>query len=205
MMTRRFLLGAIVAGAAAATLGWRQHATAGIGEKPGDMALGDPNARVTVIEYFSLTCPHCRWFHKNIFARLKADYVDTGKVQFIARDFPLNAPALHAAMLAHCAGEKRYFTFIHVLFETFEDWTTAYDYPDALARIGELGGLTRDRFQACLADEALENRILQSIEDARAEYGVNATPTVIVNGQRYEGKMSFEAFAKHLDHLLSAS
>ncbi len=204
-MTRRFLVGAIAAGSAAAMLGWRQRAVAGIGEKPGDRALGDPNARVTVIEYFSLTCPHCRWFHRNIFARLKADYVDTGKVRFVARDFPLNAPALHAAMLAHCAGDGRYFTFIHVLFETFDDWTTAYNYPDALARLGELGGVTRDRFQACLADKALEERILQSIADARAEYGVNGTPTVIVNGQRYEGKMSFEAFAKHLDRLLSAS
>ena len=204
-MTRRFLVGAIASGSAAAMLGWRQRAVAGIGEKPGDRALGDPNARVTVIEYFSLTCPHCRWFHKNIFARLKAAYVDTGKVRFVARDFPLNAPALHAAMLAHCAGDDRYFTFIHVLFETLDDWTTAYNYPDALAQLGELGGVTRDRFQACLADKALEERILQSIADARAEYGVNGTPTVIVNGQRYEGKMSFEAFAQHLDRLLSAS
>lgn len=204
-MTRRFLVGAIAAGSAATMLGWRQGAVASIGEKPGDRALGDPNAPVTVIEYFSLTCPHCRWFHKNIFARLKADYVDTGKVRFVARDFPLNAPALHAAMLAHCAGDDRYFTFIHVLFETFDDWTTAYNYPDALAQLGELGGVTRDRFQACLADKALEERILQSIADARAEYGVNGTPTVIVNGHRYEGKMSFEAFAQHLDRLLSAS
>jgi protein-disulfide isomerase len=178
---------------------------AGIGEKPGDLALGDPDAPVTVIEFFSLTCPACQRFHKNIYTRLKPDYVDTGKVRFVARDFPLNAPALQATVLAHCAGRDRYFAFVDVLFETFDDWATSCDYTDKLAQIGELGGVSRDRFDACLADQDLENAIFQSIQSAQAEYEVSSTPTVIVNGEKYEGSMNFDALAAHIDRLISGS
>ena len=178
---------------------------AGIGEKPGDLVLGDPDAPVTVIEFFSLTCPACRRFHMNIYNRLKPDYVDTGKVRFVARDFPLNAPALQAAVLAHCAGRDRYFAFVDVLFQTFDDWAASGEYTEKLAQIGELGGVSRDRFDACLADQDLENSIFQSIASAQAEYEVDSTPTVIVNGEKYEGRMTFEAFAGHIDRLISGS
>ena len=123
MISRRFLVGALAAIPAASVLARVAPARAsGIGEKPGDLAVGDPDAPVTVIEFFSLTCPSCERFHKNVYNRLKPDYVDTGTVRFIARDFPLNAPALQAAVLAHCAGPDRYYTFIDVLFQTFDDW-----------------------------------------------------------------------------------
>ena len=118
------------------------------------------------------------------------------------RDFPLNLPALQATILAHCAGRDRYAAFVDVLFQTFDDWASAGDYSEKLAQIGELGGVSRDRFEACLADKDLENAIFQSIADAQAEYGVSSTPTVIVNGEKYEGKMRFEAFAEHIDRLL---
>ena len=206
MISRRFLMGAMAAVPAAAVLASPLSArAAGKGEKPGDLALGDPDAPVTVIEYFSFTCPHCRWFHMNIFNRLKPDYVDTGKVRYVARDFPLNAPALEAAVLAHCAGPGRYFAFVDVLFETFDDWASSRDYTDKLAQISELGGVSRERFDACLADKELENSIFQSIASGQAEYEVSGTPTLIVNGERYEGKMSFEAFARHIDRLVSGS
>ena len=203
MFSRRFLLGAMVALPAAAMLARVPGArAAGIGERPGDIALGDPDAPVTVIEFFSLTCPHCRWFHENIYNRLKPDYVDAGKVRYVFRDFPLNLPALQATILAHCAGRDRYAAFVDVLFQTFDDWASAGDYSEKLAQIGELGGVSRDRFEACLADKDLENAIFQSIADAQAEYGVSSTPTVIVNGEKYEGAMRFEAFAEHIDRLL---
>ena len=205
MISRRFLLGSMAAVPLASVLMPLPGIAAGIGEKPGDLALGAPDAPVTVIEFFSLTCPHCQWFHKNIYNRLKPDYVDTGKVRFVARDFPLNAPALQAAVLAHCAGRDRYFVFVNVLFETFDDWATSVDYTDKLAQIGELGGVRRDRFDACLADQDLENSIFQSIASAQAEYEVNSTPTLIVNGEKYEGRMNFEAFAEHIDRLISGS
>ena len=167
------------------------------------MAVGAPDAPVTLIEFFSLTCPHCEWFHKNIYNRLKSDYVDTGKVRFVARDFPLNAPALQAAVLAHCAGRDRYFAFVDVLFQTFDDWAGSGQYTEKLAQIGELGGVSRDRFDECLADSDLENAIFQSIASAQAEYEVDSTPTLVVNGEKYEGRMTFEAFAAHIDRLIS--
>ena len=205
MISRRFLMGAIAAVPVATVLVPVPGTAAGIGEKPGDLALGDPDAPVTVIEYFSLTCPACRGFHKNVYDPLKRDYVDAGKVRFVARDFPLNAPALQAAVLARCAGRDRYLAFIDVLFSTFDDWAGSRDYMEKLAQIGELGGVSRDRFDACLADKGLENAIFQSMASAQAEYDVSSTPTVIVNGERYEGKMNFEALAKHIDRLVSGS
>ena len=205
MISRRFLLGSMAAVPIASVSMPLPGIAAGIGERPGDLALGDPDAPVTVIEFFSLTCPACERFHKTIYSRLKPDYVDTGKVRFVARDFPLNAPALQAAVLAHCAGRERYFVFVDVLFQTFDDWAASREYTEKLAQIGELGGVSRDRFDACLADQDLENSILQSRVSAQAEYEVDSTPTVIVNGEKYDGRMTFEAFAAHIDRLISGS
>ena len=206
MISRRFLVGAMAAIPAAAVLApVAPGRAAGIGERPGDMAVGDPDAPVTVIEFLSLTCPSCLRFHKNVYNRLKPEYVDTGKVRFVARDFPLNMPAVEAAVLAHCAGRDRYFTFIDVLFQTFDDWASSRDYTDMLAQIGELGGVSRDRFEECLNDKALENTIFQSIVDGQAEYDVSGTPTLVVNGETYDGKMTFDALSKHIDRLLAGS
>ena len=206
MISRRFLVGAMAAVPAAALLAPVAPArAAGIGERPGDLAVGDPDAPVTVIEFLSLTCPSCERFHKNVYKQLKTAYVDTGKVRFVARDFPLNAPAFQAAVLAHCAGRDRYFTFIDVLFQTFDDWASSRDYTDMLAQIGELGGVSRDRFEECLNDKNLENTIFQSIMDGQAEYDVSGTPTLVVNGAKYDGKMTFDALARHIDRLLAGS
>ena len=206
MISRRFLVGAMAAVPAAAALAPLVPArAAGIGERPGDMAVGDPDAPVTVIEFFSLTCPSCERFHKQVYNRLKPEYVDAGKVRFVARDFPLNAPALQAAVLAHCAGPERYFTFIDVLFQTFDDWASSRDFTDKLGQIGELGGVSRDRFADCFGDQGLENAIFQSIADGQAEYGVSGTPTLVVNGETYDGQMSFDALSEHIDRLLAGS
>ena len=206
MISRRFLVGAMAALPAAAALAPLVPArAAGIGERPGDMAVGDPDAPVTVIEFFSLTCPSCERFHKQVYNRLKPEYVDAGRVRFVVRDFPLNAPAFEAAVLAHCAGRERYFTFIDVLFQTFDDWASSRDFNDKLGQIGELGGVSRDQFADCLADQGLENSIFQSIADGQAEYDVSGTPTLVVNGEKYDGQMSFDALSKHIDRLLAGS
>ena len=206
MISRRFLVGAMAAIPAVAVLAPLAPArAAGIGERPGDLAVGDPDAPVTVIEFFSLTCPSCLRFHKNVYNRLEPEYVDTGKVRFVARDFPLNAPALQAAVLAHCAGRERYFTFIDVLFQTFDDWAGSRDYTDKLGQIGELGGVSRDQFADCLADEDIETAIFQSIADGQAKYDVSGTPTLVVNGEKYDGKMTFDGLSKHIDRLLAGS
>ncbi len=208
VISRRFLLGAmaaIPALPAAALVAPARSLGAGIGERPGDLAQGDPNAPVTLIEYFSLTCPHCQWFHQNIYDRLKPDYVDAGRLRYVARDFPLNAPALHAAILAHCAGRERYFTFVDVLFQTFDDWARSSRYMDELVQLGELGGVSRERFEDCLADKDLEDSIFRSMGMAQDEHDVSSTPTIVVNGEKYDGKMTYEALTRHIDRLLQGS
>ncbi len=205
MISRRFAIRALALAAAGALLPGFPRVRAGAGEEPGDMVLGEVGAPVTLIEYVSLTCPHCRWFHENVYPKLKADYVETGKVRYVVRDFPLDWPAVQAAVLARCAGPDRYFAFIDVLFRTFDEWTRSADHLKQLTQIGELGGLSRERFEACLADKDIEDGIFRSIQEAQAEYDVSGTPTLIVDGGKYEGSLRFDALAEHLDRLLPGS
>ncbi len=207
MITRRFLIAGMTgfAGSMAASplLQLASFPAAASGwEKAGDMAIGAPEAPVSVIEYFSLTCPHCRDFHTGTFPRVRTEYIDTGKVRFIARDFPLNRPALDAAILAHCAGPERYFAFIETLFNTFDNWTRAADYLNALGQIGQLGGISEGQFKDCLSDQALETKIFSSILEAQENYDIKSTPSFIINGKKYEGSMRFEKFAKTLDRYM---
>ena len=210
MITRRFLIAGMtgIAGSVAASpllqLASRP-AAASDWEKAGDTAIGAPEAPISVIEYFSLTCPHCRDFHTETFPRLLTEYVHTGKVRFIARDFPLNRPALDAAILAHCAGPDRYFAFVETLFNTFDNWTRAADYLNALGQIGQLGGISESQFQDCLRDQTLETKILGSILEAQEKFDIKSTPSFIINGKKHEGGLRFDAFAKTLDRYLLES
>ena len=210
MITRRFLIAGMtgIAGSVAAPPLLQLAslpAAASNWEKAGDMAIGAPEAPVSVIEYFSLTCPHCRDFHTETFPRLRTEYVETGKVRFIARDFPLNRPALDAAILAHCAGPDRYFAFIETLFNTFDNWTRAADYLNALGQIGQLGGISEGQFQNCLGDQVLEAKIFSSILEAQEKFDIKSTPSFIINGKKHEGGMRFDAFAKTLDRYMPES
>ena len=125
--------------------------------EPGEQILGDPDAPVTLIEYASLTCPHCAQFHTEVLPDLKERYIATGKVRLIYRDFPLDERALMAAALAHCAGPDRYFGFLDVLFETQSSWARAEDYLGALKKLGKLGGMSDEQMDQCLADDELTN------------------------------------------------
>ena len=209
MITRRFLIAGMtgIAGSVAPPLLQLASlpAAASNWEKAGDMAIGAPEAPVSVIEYFSLTCSHCRDFHTETFPRLRTEYVETGKVRFIARDFPLNRPALDAAILAHCAGPGRYFAFIETLFNTFDNWTRAADYLNALGQIGQLGGISEGQFQNCLGDQALETKIFSSILEAQEKFDIKSTPSFIINGKKHEGGMRINAFAKTLDRYMPES
>jgi protein-disulfide isomerase len=173
--------------------------------EPSEQALGDPNAPVTIIEYASLTCPHCAQFTKEVLPELKERYIVPGKVRLIYRDFPLDERALMAAALAHCAGPDRYFGFIDVLFETQSGWARADDYLGALKKLGKLGGMTDQQMDQCLADDDLTNGILQSRLDGQNKYQVSSTPTFIINGKTYAGSRSIEAFSKLIDPLLDNS
>ncbi len=164
-----------------------------------EQALGDPSAPVTIIEYASLTCPHCAVFHEETLPALEERYIDTGKARLVMRDFPLDQSALLAAALAHCAGPDRYFTFIDALFANQAQWARAADPKAALLQLAQLGGLPRDEAEACLADETLLDAILQERLDAQNEYGINSTPSFVIDGEKLEGSHDLEDFARVID------
>jgi protein-disulfide isomerase len=177
----------------------------GVAAEPQEQILGNPNAPVTIIEYASLTCPHCAQFHKDVLPKLKERYIAPGKVRLIYRDFPLDRTALAAAALAHCAGPERYFSMLDVLFETQANWARADDPIAALKQLGRLGGLTDQEMAACLADEKLTNSILQGRLAGENEYKIGSTPTFIIDGKAYPGSHDIEEFTKLIDPLLDQS
>lgn len=200
------LCGSIVAVIGLWTLVWLPLALSqGAAAEPQEQILGDPNAPVTIIEYASLTCPHCAYFHTEVLPELKERYIATGKVRLIYRDFPLDQMALAAAALAHCSGPDRYFSMLDVLFETQSKWAQAKDPIAALKRLGKLGGLSEQQIDACLADEELTNGILQTRLDGQNEFDVSSTPTFVIDGETYAGARDIEGFSELIDPLLDES
>lgn len=173
--------------------------------EPGEQVLGNPDAPVTMIEYASLTCPHCAQFHTEVLPDLKERYIATGKVRLIYRDFPLDERALMAAALAHCAGPDRYFGFLDVLFETQATWAGADDYLGALKKLGKLGGMSDEQMDQCLADDALTNGILQTRLDGQNQHGVSSTPTLVINDKVFAGSRSIDALIEVIDPLVGDS
>lgn len=167
-----------------------------------DMSLGKADATVTVIEYASLTCPHCAHFEEATFPEFKKKYIDTGKVHYIFREFPFDPRATAAFMLARCAPEDKYFPMVEVLFQQQEDWARANDGKEALLRIAKLAGFTQESFDACLTDQKLLDQINASVQKATNEYGVDATPTFFINGKKYSGDMSIAEISAVIDPLL---
>jgi protein-disulfide isomerase len=170
-----------------------------------DRILGNPDAPITIIEYASLTCPHCAHFANDVLPELKKKWIDTGKVKLVLRDFPLDEPALRAAMIARCAPPDRYYAYIDTLFAAQEKWVSARDYRDALARLVKLGGMSKDEFDNCLKNTALENKILEERLVASKELDVNSTPTFFINGTKFAGAPTVEEFDKVLSGLSARS
>ena len=121
----------------------------------GDMALGDPKAPNVVIEYASMTCPHCQRFHAEVYPPFKAKYIDTGKVYFIFRDFPLDPLATSAIVVAHCAPKERFFPLVDLMFDHQDEWAFVQDPVDALLNLLKQAGFTQDSFQACLTNQTI--------------------------------------------------
>jgi len=169
----------------------------------GDRSLGSADAKVVIVEYASTTCPHCAKFHAESFPTVKKDYIDTGKVRFIFREFPLNDVDLAAVMLARCAPEDKYFPLIEVFFEQQETWTKG-NPRDELFKIAQLAGFTRESFEACLKNEGVAKGILENRDRAEKEFGVESTPTFFINGEILRGAESFEEFRKLIDAALAA-
>jgi len=170
---------------------------------PEDRVLGKADAPITIIEYASLTCPHCAEFDKDTLPKIKQDWIDTGKAKLIYRDFPLDGLALRAAMLARCAPPERYFAFIDTLFQSQQSWARN-DWEPALGRIAKLGGMSEEQFKKCMSDEALGNAVVQMRTTAANEYGVESTPTFFINGKRVVGDVSIEEMEKEIKPFLKA-
>jgi len=161
----------------------------------GERVLGRDDAPVTIIEYSSMTCGHCANFHNTTFPELKSRFIDTGKVRYILREFPLDPLAAGAFMLAHCAGEGKFFPMIEILFQKQKEWVVQKPIEPLLA-IAKQTGFTEESFNACLQDQ----KLLENIEAVRAraseKLGVNSTPTFFINGRIQRGAISIEEFEK---------
>ena len=169
----------------------------------GDVALGSDKAPVTIIEYASMTCPHCAHFSETTFPELKKRYIDTGKVRFIFREFPFDKVAAAAFMLARCAGKDRYMAVVETLFAKQAEW--AVNEPRApLQNIAKQLGFTDETFKQCLTNQ----KVLDDIEVVRnravQKLGVNSTPTFFVNGKKLTGDMPIDLLAKEIEPYLKA-
>ena len=169
-----------------------------------ERVLGDINAPVTLIEYSSLTCPHCARFHNDTLPRLKREFIDTGKVKVIYRDFPFDGIGLRASMLARCVPEERYFDFLDVLFKNQQRWSRARDPLAALTTFGTLVGMNANDVQACIDNEELQNAILTRQLEGQERYSIRSTPTFILNNDadRILGAEDFSVFKRKIENLL---
>ena len=177
------------AGADAATL---------LAVTPQDRVLGKPDAPVTIVEYASLTCPHCAHFAKDVLPKLKSNWIDSGKAKLVMRPFPLDEPALRAEMVARCAPPAKYYPLIETLFETQDTWAISKDWRSALERTARLAGISKKDFDACLANKAVEDMVVSSRLVAATQLGVNSTPSFFVNGNKFEGAPTEQAFEQAL-------
>jgi len=172
----------------------------------GDLTKGAPDAKVTVVEYASMTCGHCASFSKNVWPELKKKYVDTGKIYFVFREFPLDNLAAAASMLARCAGGDKTFPLIEVLFEQQETWAFAEGNPvPKLFEIAKQAGFTQDSFDKCLTDQKLLDNITAGRTRASDVFGVTSTPTFFINGKRLDGAPTMANFDKMIEPLLAKS
>jgi protein-disulfide isomerase len=175
-----------------------QNATAALVSKPvslPDMALGHAKAPITIVEYSSMTCPHCADFEENVFPMLQSKYIDTGKVRFVSREFPLDIKAAAASMLARCAANgdaPKYFEATTMLFK--QQGPLMEHTTDTLKAVGNRFGMTEQAVEACVKDQALLDKLSADQKFALDELKVDATPTFFINGERLKGSMSFEEF-----------
>jgi protein-disulfide isomerase len=171
-----------------------------------DMALGPANATVTITEYASMTCPHCAAFNEQVFPKIKAEYIDTGKVRYIFREFPLDIKAAAGSMLSRCIANgdaPKYFAVTDMLFRQQNDWGRK-NTTETLTRIGKQAGLTQQQVETCLKDQSLLDKIVADQKYASEVLKVDSTPTFFVNGDKIKGETSLEEFEKKINPLLKS-
>ena len=169
-----------------------------------EMTLGNPDAAVTVVEYASFTCPHCANFHASAFGQLKANYIDTGRINFIYREVYFDRFGLWAGLLARCGGASRYFGIAELLYAKQRDWTAGGDPAQVAANlrtIGRTAGLSDAELDSCLADNELARALVAVYQENAARDGINSTPSFLIDGEKYSN-MSYAEFAAILDDKL---
>jgi len=170
-----------------------------------DFVIGDENAPITIIEYASLSCSHCSDFHNNTLGKLKNEYIDTGKVRFVFRDFPFNYPALLGSMVLRCIpGDVRY-DYMNALFQLQPNWVDRDNAKTTqeLFKIMQSGGMTKEEFDTCITNVDLENKILQGVIGAQNEFSIQSTPSFLINGILVEGNKSIKEFRQIINKILS--
>jgi protein-disulfide isomerase len=160
-----------------------------------DISLGKADAPNTIIEYASMTCGHCANFHTNVFPELKEKYIDTGQVRFILREFPLDGLATAAFMIARCSGNDRYYPMVDGLFETQKNWAVqGAEGKEKLLLVAKQAGFSQERFDQCLADKELFDKIVEVRQRGHEEFEVDSTPTFFINGKRLRGGQDIKQF-----------
>lgn len=167
-----------------------------------DIVLGKADAPVTIVEYASMTCPHCAHFTVATLPAIKEKYIDTGKAKLILREFPFDPRAAAAFMLARCAPEDRYYPLVDVLFKQQEQWAASANAVEPLMQISKLAGFTQESFNACLTNQKLLDDVNASRDRGAKDFGVNATPTFFINGTKYAGALSVDEMSAIIDGLL---
>lgn len=167
-----------------------------------DLFMGKEDAPVTIIEYNSMTCPHCAHFHTEVLPAIKKNYIDTGKVKLIQREFPLDARAYAASMLARCSGKDTYFPMTDVLFKKQSVWARAEDPRPELLKIAKLAGFTQESFETCLKNQELLDKVNQTRTKAAEVYGITGVPSFFIDGEKYSGRVSIKDLSKAIDSRL---
>jgi|SRR5215469_11259697 len=172
---------------------------------PQDRVLGDLKAPITIVEYASLTCPHCAHFDQDVLPELRKKWIDTGKAKLVLRDFPLDQSALLAATVARCEPPDRFYGFVDTLFKNQEEWAGAKDPHPGLQRFAQLSGMGKKDFTTCVDDKAGQDKVVQSRFVAANQLGVDATPTFFINGSKFAGAPTVEDFDKALSSVAPKS
>jgi len=168
-----------------------------------EIFLGNKDSKIVVIEYASMTCIHCANFHKEVYPKIKENYIDTNKIKFIFRDFPLDKQALFGSVLARCAPREKYFDFVKLILNTQKKWVSNDDtFMDKLKNIGKLAGLNENKINTCFKNEQIVDKIIKSRSVGEQKYNISSTPSLIINEKKYSA-MSYENFEKIIEHLIN--
>ncbi|KKJ78049.1 hypothetical protein WH95_04730 [Kiloniella litopenaei] len=167
-----------------------------------DRILGDKNAPVTIIEYASLTCPHCADFHTGTLPEVKKNWIETGKARLVYRHMPLDGVALRGAAVAECLEGDRYFSFLDLLFQQQQTWAFGGAAKEGLQKMALLAGMNNERFEECFNDEAALRRIVTQAQEGKTSFGISSTPSFVINGEVFAGGRDYDAMNDLLEDAL---